>query len=389
MNGKEFEKLTSERLIFLDGATGSNLIKRGMPAGVCPEKWILEHEDIFIGLQKEYVEAGSDIIYAPTFTANRVKLKEYGLQDDIVPVNTQLVALSKKAAGDKALVAADITMTGEQLKPMGKMDFEELIDIYKEQIRITCEAGADLIVVETMMSLQETRAAVIAAKEVCNLPVMASLTFEADGRTLYGTDAITAAVTLEKLGVCAIGANCSTGPDKMVDVITEIARSVSIPVIAKPNAGLPSLNEQGETVYDMEEPAFAEGMKELVKAGASIIGGCCGTSPSYIKALSEAFQGQEKLIRKEQLTNRQSQTGIRRLTSERKTIIFEADSPFMIVGERINPTGKKKLQEQLRQGNLDMVLEFAQAQEDCGASLLDINVGMSGIDEKDMMLKVL
>ena len=287
MKRSEFKELTDERLIFLDGATGSNLIKRGMPAGVCPEKWILDHEDIFVGLQREYVEAGSNIIYAPTFTANRIKLKEYGLQDDIVAINRGLVALSKKAAGDKALVAADITMTGEQLSPMGKMEFEELIDIYKEQIRITCDAGVDLIVVETMMSLQETRAALIAAGEVCDLPVMATLTFEADGKTLYGTDAVTAAVTLEKLGACAIGANCSTGPDQMVDVIRDIAAVVSIPVIAKPNAGLPSLNEQGETVYDMDEPEFAEGIRELVKSGASVIGGCCGTDPEYIRLVKK------------------------------------------------------------------------------------------------------
>lgn len=389
MDYKEFEQFAESRLIFLDGATGSNLIKRGMPAGVCPEKWILENKNIFVELQKEYVEAGSNIIYAPTFTANRVKLSEYGLQDDIVRINRELVALSKEAAGDRAYVAADITMTGEQLIPMGKMGFEELIDIYKEQIQITYEAGADLIVVETMMSFQETRAALIAAKEVCSLPVMVTLTFESDGKTLYGTDAVTAAVTLEKLGACAIGANCSTGPDKMVDLIKEIAQAVSIPVIAKPNAGLPALNEVGETVYDMEETAFVDGMKELIKAGASIVGGCCGTSPSYIKALSEAFKGIEEKVRKEQKQTRVSKPGIRRLTSERKTVSFELDSPFMIVGERINPTGKKKLQEQLREGNLEMVLDFAEKQEECGAALLDINVGMSGIDEKDMMLKVL
>lgn len=389
MNRKEFEQLTENGLIFLDGATGSNLIKRGMPAGVCPEKWILENKDIFIGLQKEYVEAGSNIIYAPTFTANRVKLKEYGLQDDIVRINTELVALSKAAAGEKAYVAADITMTGEQLFPMGRMDFEELIDIYKEQIRITCEAGADLIVVETMMSLQETRAALIAAKEICELPVMVTLTFESDGKTLYGTDAVTAAVTLEKLGACAIGANCSTGPDKMVELIAGIAQVVSVPVIAKPNAGLPMLNEQGETVYDMDEKTFVEGMKGLVEAGASIIGGCCGTSPSYIQALSDAFTGSRKTEKSKRREAKKSKDGIRYLTSERKTVSFGMDAPFMIVGERINPTGKKKLQEQLRKGNLEMVLTFAEQQEECGAALLDVNVGMSGIDEKEMMLKVL
>lgn len=389
MNRKEFEQLTENGLIFLDGATGSNLIKRGMPAGVCPEKWILENKDVFIGLQKEYVEAGSNIIYAPTFTANRVKLKEYGLQDDIVRINTELVALSKAAAGEKAYVAADITMTGEQLFSMGRMDFEELIDIYKEQIRITCEAGADLIVVETMMSLQETRAALIAAKEICELPVMVTLTFESDGKTLYGTDAVTAAVTLEKLGACAIGANCSTGPDKMVELIAGIAQVVSVSVIAKPNAGLPMLNEQGETVYDMDEKTFVEGMKGLVEAGASIIGGCCGTSPSYIQALSDAFTGSRKTEKSKRREAKKSKDGIRYLTSERKTVSFGMDAPFMIVGERINPTGKKKLQEQLRKGNLEMVLTFAEQQEECGAALLDVNVGMSGIDEKEMMLKVL
>lgn len=389
MNQIEFKQLADRKLLFLDGATGSNLIKRGMPAGVCPEKWILENKDIFIGLQREYVEAGSNILYAPTFTANRIKLKEYGLQDDIAFINHELVALSKKAAVNKAYVAADITMTGEQLAPMGKMDFEELISVYKEQLSLTCEAGVDLIVVETMMSLQETRAALIAAKEVCDLPVMVTLTFEANGKTLFGTDAVTAAVTLEKLGACAIGANCSTGPDQMTTLIQSISDVVSIPVIAKPNAGLPSLNEKGETVYDMEEAEFVEGMKLLIDAGASVIGGCCGTAPSYIKALYEAFADEAEAIRANQKKNKKDNTGIRYLTCERNTVAFSLDAPFMIVGERINPTGKKKLQAELREGSLDMVLAFAEEQEACGAQLLDINVGMSGIDEKEMMLKVL
>ncbi len=389
MNQIEFSSLAQQKILFLDGATGSNLIKRGMPAGVCPEQWILEHKDVFIQLQKEYVEVGSNILYAPTFTANRIKLEEYGLEDKIADINHQLVKLSKEAAGGKALVAADITMTGKQLKPMGTLDFEELIDVYKEQIILTCEAGADLIVVETMMSLQETRAALIAAKEVCDLPVMVTLTFEPNGKTLFGTDAVTAAVTLEKLGACAIGANCSTGPDKMVKLIQSISDVVSVPVIAKPNAGLPSLNEKGETVYDMNEEDFVKGMGMLLDAGASVIGGCCGTSPSYIKAIHDAFGEKAEEIRVSQIQNKKSAKGVRYLTSERKTVAFSLDAPFMIVGERINPTGKKKLQEALREGNLDMVLNFAQEQEDCGAQLLDINVGMSGIDEKEMMLKVL
>ncbi len=373
--------MIKETPIFLDGATGSNLLKRGMPAGVCPEKWILEHKDVLIGLQREFIEAGSNIIYAPTFSANRIKLKEYGLEKQIREMNFELVAAAKEAAGTKAFVAGDITMTGEQLAPMGKMDFEELVDIYKEQIGYLAEAGVDLLVVETMMSLQETRAALIAAKETCDLPVMATMTFESDGRTLYGTDAVTAAVVLESLGASAIGANCSTGPDRMEKIIRAMADVTTVPIIAKPNAGLPGLDENGQTVYDMKEAEFAEGMKLLVEAGASVIGGCCGTSPSYIRAAKEA-------VGKMRIRHREPGT-VRYLTSERKTVAFGLNDNFMIIGERINPTGKKKLQAQLREGSMEMVSAFAEEQEACGASILDVNMGMSGIDEKEMMLRAI
>lgn len=381
MNRQEFTALIKENPIFLDGATGSNLVKRGMPAGACPEKWILENKEVLIGLQKEYVEAGTKILYSPTFTANRIKLKEFGLEDNIREINYELVAASKEAAGTQALVAGDITMTGEQLVPMGKMEFEELIDIYKEQIRYLEEAGVDLLVVETMMSLQETRAALIAAKEVSDLPIMATMTFESDGRTLYGTDAKTAAIVMESLGAVAIGVNCSTGPDKMVSVIRDMAEVTTVPIIAKPNAGLPSLDAEGQTVYDMGEDEFAEEMKAIVEAGASIVGGCCGTSPAYIRALREKVGGM-------QIVHREAKD-IRYLTSERKTLAFGLNDNFIIVGERINPTGKKKLQAELREGSFELVSEFAEEQEACGASVLDINMGMSGIDEKAMMLQAL
>lgn len=381
MNKQEFQSLIQDHPIFLDGATGSNLQKKGMPTGVCPEQWILDNREALIDLQREFVKAGANIVYAPTFTANRIKLREYGLEDRIRQMNLDLVALSKEAVGGQAYVAGDITMTGEQLAPMGTLDFEELIEVYKEQIRYLVEAGADLLVVETMMSLQETRAAIIAAKEVCDLAVMATLTFESDGRTLYGTDAATAAVVLESLGTAAIGTNCSTGPDKMVDVVRKMAAVTTIPIIAKPNAGLPSLDPDGNTVYDMAADVFGECMKDIVQAGASVIGGCCGTTPAYIKAAKDNV-GQMQIPRREQ-------PKMRYLTSERQTIAFGLEDNFIIVGERINPTGKKKLQAQLREGNLDMVSDFAEEQEACGASILDVNMGMSGIDEKAMMLKAL
>lgn len=381
MNKQEFQALVKDTPLFLDGATGSNLQKKGMPAGVCPEQWILEHRDIMMELQRDFVAAGSHIVYAPTFTANRIKLKEYGLEEQIRQMNRDLVAISREAVGDKAYIAGDLTMTGEQLSPMGRLDFEELIEVYKEQIRYLDEAGVDLLVIETMMSLQETRAAVIAAKEVCDLAVMATLTFEADGRTLFGTDAATAAVVLESLGVAAVGTNCSTGPDKMVDTVRRMAEVTSIPIIAKPNAGLPSLDGDGNTVYDMGAEEFGRHMRDLISVGASVIGGCCGTTPAHILAAKEAVQDMTVM--------RREKPKKRFLTSERQTVAFGLEDPFIVVGERINPTGKKKLQAALREGSMEEVSAFAEAQEACGASILDVNMGMSGIDEKAMMLKAI
>lgn len=383
MNKQEFYRFIEAkgRPIFLDGATGSNLQKKGMPTGVCPEQWILEHKEVMRELQRDFVWAGSDIVYAPTFTANRIKLKEYGLESEIRRINHELVSLSIGAVDGRAYVAGDLTMTGEQLSPIGKMDFEELIEVYKEQIRYLAEAGVDLLVIETMMSLQETRAAVIAAKEVCDLAVMATLTFESDGRTLFGTDAATAAIVLEGLGVAAVGTNCSTGPDKMVEVVRRMAEVTTIPIIAKPNAGLPALDAEGNTVYDMEADVFGDYMRDIVSAGASIIGGCCGTTPDYIRAAKEAA-GYRMISHRER-------SGKRYLTSERQTVAFDLTDNFIIVGERINPTGKKKLQAALKEGSMELVTEFAQAQEDCGAGILDVNMGMSGIDEKCMMLKAI
>ena len=387
MTREEFITLSKDHILYLDGATGSNLVKAGMPSGVCPEQWILEHQDVMLQLQKDYVQAGTNILYAPTFTANRVKLAEYHLEKNMTSMIRDLVAISKKAAestpGHPVYVAGDLTMTGEQLKPMGKMELETLIDIYKEQILCLVDAGADLLVVETMMSLAETRAALIAAKEVCDLPVIATLTFEADGRTLFGTDAKTAAIVLESLGASAIGANCSTGPAQMESIISEMVSHTRIPVIAKPNAGLPFLDDNGTTCYNMEAEEFAEEMEVLVNAGATILGGCCGTTPEFIRQIHERFGTDAKVAASRR------PDGIRYLTSERITHSFGLDDGFFVVGERINPTGKKALQAQLREGSFEKVIQFAEEQEACGAKVLDINMGMSGIDEKASMLRAL
>ena len=387
MTREEFSTLSKDHILYLDGATGSNLVKAGMPSGVCPEQWILEHRDVMLKLQKDYVQAGTNILYAPTFTANRIKLAEYHLEKNMSAMIHELVAISREAAasspGHTVLVAGDLTMTGEQLKPMGQMELEELIDIYKEQILNMVDAGVDLLVVETMMSLAETRAALIAAKEVCDLPVIATLTFEADGRTLFGTDAKTAAIVLESLGACAIGANCSTGPAQMESIISDMVTHTRIPVIAKPNAGLPFLDENGNTCYNMEAEEFTEEMEVLVNAGAAILGGCCGTTPEFIRQIRDRFGTEAKV------TAVRRPEGIRYLTSERITHSFGLEDGFFVVGERINPTGKKALQAQLKEGSFEKVIQFAEEQEACGAKVLDINMGMSGIDEKASMLRAL
>lgn len=371
--------------VYLDGATGTNLQKAGMPAGVCPEMWILEHPEVLTALQKSYAQAGSDIIYAPTFSGNRIKLREYGLDEKIEKINRSLVRLTKDAVADKCFVAGNLTMTGEAVAPVGTLAFESLTDCYKEQVSIIADEGVDLFVIETMMNLSETRAALLAVKETTDLPVFATITLSENGRTLYGTDPAAALVTLEALGADAFGINCSSGPDRLIEIVRRLDKYAGIPIIVKPNAGLPKLIHE-ETVFDMPSDIFAGEMKKLVEAGASIIGGCCGTDPSYIQRLKQETAGMKTVFSDK---DRLRHNGRRLLCSDRKVTEIELGRKFMIVGERINPTGKKALQKALKEADYDLTAEMAEAQEACGAEILDINVGMGGIDEKQTMLHVL
>lgn len=377
MTKQELQDLFQKGPIILDGATGSNLMAKGMPMGVCPEDWIYHHKEAIVSLQKAYVEAGTQILYAPTFTANRIKLAEYDMEDRLEELNRAMVRYSREAAGDRAFVAGDLTMTGRQLYPVGDLMFEDLVDVYKEQVRAILKEGVDLFVIETMMSLQECRAALLAVKETCDLPVMISLTYNEDGRTLYGTSPEIAMVVLEHMGADIVGVNCSTGPLAMIPLVKAMLPYADIPIMVKPNAGMPEL-ENGETVYKMTPEEFADACEQLVDAGASVVGGCCGTRPDHIKALADRMRG--KKVEPIQKKNRPV------LTSERGFVEVTLDGGFKVVGERINPTGKKALQEELRSGSMQMVRQFARDQEVAGAAILDVNMGTNGIDEKATML---
>ena len=285
MTKQEFQQLT-QKTVLLDGATGSNLMAQGMPRGICTEQWVIEHKDIIQKLQRDYIDAGSQIIYAPTFGGNRLSLKNHHLEDQIEDINRTLLSYSREIAGNRCYVAGDVTTSGQFVTADGGYTYEDAYEMYREQIGILADAGADLIVAETMINIEETLAAVDAANSVCSLPVMCTVTVEADGSIFSDGNAIEAVSALEGAGADAVGINCSVGPDQLVSVVRSIREAVSIPVIAKPNAGMPVIDDQGNAVYSMTSSDFARHMKALVDAGAVLVGGCCGTTPEFIRALS-------------------------------------------------------------------------------------------------------
>ena len=279
MKRETFRALAEQGLI-LDGATGSNLMAAGMPRGVSSEDWVLEHPEVLQDLQRRYVAAGSQIVYAPTFTASRIYRKA-----PVAELNRRLVAVSRAAAGE-AFVAGDVTTVGRPEIP-----YEEMLENYREQIEALAEAGVDAIAIETMMGLPETTAALEAARAVCDLPVLCTFSVSSDGMLYFGGSVLEAAQTLEALGADAVGVNCSSGPDQLESVIRNLREAVSLPIVAKPNAGMPIIDDEGRAVYPMGAGAFGESMKRLIAAGASIAGGCCGTTPEHIAALRAVLRG--------------------------------------------------------------------------------------------------
>ncbi|MFW5803028.1 MAG: homocysteine S-methyltransferase family protein, partial [Verrucomicrobiota bacterium] len=379
MTRSEFRERLEKQVLVLDGATGTELQRLGMPQGVCPEKWVLGNPEVLREVQQAYIDAGAQGIYSCTFGANRVKLEEFGLHEDVHELNRDLVRLSRAVAGDEVLAAGDMSPTGRFVEPFGDLAFDDAVEIYREQVVGLLEGGADFFMVETMVDIQEARAAVLAVREECDLPVCVSLTFDESGRTLTGTDPQTAVIILQHLGADAVGCNCSTGPRPMRRVLETMAKVAHIPLLALPNAGIPRL-VRNETVFSLSAEDFVAETAPIAQT-ASMIGGCCGTSPEYIRVLAEAVETMPVPAIPDQHPSA--------LSSARQTVFLDAGQPVLVVGERINPTGKEALKAELREGKTGEVRRLALEQGKAGADLLDVNVGASGVDEGAAMIEAI
>lgn len=363
-----FNDLLKKEYILLDGAMGTMLQSFGLDAGEIPELLGLSAPEQIRSIHASYVQAGADIIYANTFGANRLKLADCG--HTVEEIITAAIANAKAAAGERALVALDIGPIGRLLEPTGDLSFEAAYAIFKEQI--LAAKDADLIAIETMTDLSEVRAAVLAAKENSDLPILATMSFEENGRTFTGCSVSAMALTLEGLGVDALGFNCSLGPDKLLPMVKELSEWTDLPIVVKPNAGLP---DPVTNRYDVLPEEFVAQILQMRPYGIKLAGGCCGTTPDYIRALHDAL-AQEAYTK----PARQSRSAV---CTPQQTVVI--DQP-RIIGERINPTGKKLFKEALLRGDIPYILTQAVEQQNAGADILDVNVGLPGVDEKQMMI---
>ena len=362
-------------ILYLDGGMGTLLQARGLSAGELPEMWNLSHPDIITEIHKQYFDAGSNVVNTNTFGANCLKFGADELETIICAAikNARRAATESKAEQPK-WVALDIGPTGKMLAPYGDLDFEDAVEIFAKTVRLGVKYGVDLIMVETMSDSYETRAALLAAKENSNLPVFVSCAFGEDGKLMTGANPAAMVAMLEGMGADAIGINCSQGPQKLMGVIQAYLQYASIPVLFKPNAGLPRV-EEGRTVYDLSPTDFAADMATAVSLGVRAVGGCCGTTPAYIAALVN----QTKDCKPQPITKK----NITCVSSYTHAVIF--DKTPVLIGERINPTGKKKFKEALKAGDMDYILREGLEQADRGVHILDVNVGLPEIDEVTML----
>ena len=362
-------------ILYLDGGMGTLLQARGLLAGELPERWNLSHPDVITEIHKQYFDAGSNVVNTNTFGANCLKFSA----DELEAIIGAAINIARRAAAESKTespkwVALDIGPTGRMLAPYGDLDFEDAVEIFAKTVRLGVKHGADLIIIETMSDSYETRAALLAAKENSNLPVFVSCAFGEDGKLMTGANPAAMVAMLEGMGADAIGINCSQGPQKLIGVIKEYLTHASIPVLFKPNAGLPRV-EKGKTVYDLSPEAFAADMATAVSLGVRSVGGCCGTTPAYIEALvAKTKNCKPQSIQKKNITCVSSYT---------HAVIF--DRAPVLIGERINPTGKKRFKEALKAGDMDYILREGLAQADRGVHILDVNVGLPEIDEVAML----
>lgn len=372
----KLSEFLQKNIVILDGGMGTLLQERGLQPGEAPERWNLTHADDVVAIHKSYFDSGSNIVNTNTFGANTLHFSEDELEEIIrAAVGNVRRAIELSAADSEKFVALDIGPTGRLLKPMGDLDFEEAVSVFAKTVQLGEKFGADLIMIETMNDSYETKAALLAAKENSSLPVFVSNAYSENGKLMTGASPASMVAMLEGMGADAIGVNCSFGPDKLAPIVREYLRFASVPVLLKPNAGLPH-SEGGRTVYDIDAERFAEITAGLVGEGVRIAGGCCGTTPDYIKALTG------KIDFTEPKTSEKSFTVISSYTDA----VFFGDDPVLI-GERINPTGKKRMKEALRNNELDYIYQEGLKQQNAGAQVLDVNVGIPEIDEPEVLTK--
>ncbi len=364
-----------------DGAMGTMLQNAGLKPGDCPELLNIDNPEIVQNVHRAYVEAGATIIETNTFGGSRIKLDEYGLGDRIEEINTAAVKNAKIAAAGRAKVAGSMGPTGKFIRPLGELTFDEDYANYYEQAKVLSAAGADYLLIETCIELQEMRAALLACKDACDLPVICQMSYSEDGRTVTGTDPQTAAVVLSAMGADIIGVNCSLGPEQLIPIVKELAENCTCPISVQPNAGMPHL-VNGETVFPMTPEDMGKWAPKLIEAGATFIGGCCGTTPAHIAAVKKAVANMPDPVRKAPSTDLA-------LASRSKTIFIGKDLPTRLIGERINPTGRKKLGTEIKNGSFISVKREAIEQTQAGADILDVNMGVAGIDQAVAMDKAI
>lgn len=364
------EELTENRLLF-DGAMGTMLQKMGLPVGMEPEYFNLSHPETITQIHQEYVAAGADVITANTFQANQVKLKQTELPEIIE------AAIKLARAAQPKYVAYDMGPIGQLMAPMGTLSFDQAYEMFREQAVLAEKAGADLVVIETMSDLLETKAAILAIKESTSLPIFCTMTFQEDGRTFVGTDPLTAVLTLQSLGIEAVGVNCSLGPNELLPIVDKILTYANIPVMVQANAGLPEMKD-GQTFYPLTVEDYGLAVEKMLKSGVRIVGGCCGTNPEFIQKIRQLIDEIPPVA----LTPQK----VTAVSSGSQTIIL--NEGLHLIGERINPTGKKRLKEALRKKDISYILKEGLKQVEAGADILDVNVGLPEIDEAEMMQKV-